>query len=128
MRIGRTSAFGLWAGAIALFTLVVLHPIMPTMAQNPSTDVSAGQAIYEHHCIKCHGQAGRGDGPQAQWQMVRPTNFPTPASRSKSDEQLLSIIQHGLIFSPMHEWRDRLSLEQQQDVLAYIRLLSEHGR
>lgn len=126
MRIARISTPGFWVIAAVLLGLFRLHG--PSHAQDPAANVSTGKAIYEQHCMKCHGQAGRGDGPQAQWQMVRPTNFHTPASRSKSDDQLLSIIEHGLIFSPMHAWRDRLSLVEQQDVLAYIRLLAEQGR
>ena len=59
--------------------------------------------------------------------MVRPTNFRTLASQSKSDDQLLSIIEHGLIFSPMHAWGDRLSPAEEQDVLANIRQLAEQG-
>jgi len=39
------------------------------------------------------GQTGRGDGPQAQEQMVRPANFHAQASRSKSDERLLFFIK-----------------------------------
>ena len=72
------------------------------------------------------GQTGRGDGPQAQEQMVRPANFHAQASRSKSDERLFSL--NGLSFSPMHAWRDRLSPAEQQDVLVYIRVFSEQGR
>jgi hypothetical protein len=78
--------------------------------------------------VKCHGHAGRGDGPQAQWQMVRSANFHAQASRSKSDERLLSIIEYGLIFSPMHAWGVQLSSAEQEEVLAYIRLLSEEDR
>lgn len=127
MPLWTTSAFGLSVGlAIVLSHLPILNE--PTWAQDPSTDVSMGKAIYEQYCLKCHGAAGRGDGPQAQWQMVRPANFRSAASRSKSDEQLLSIITDGLIFSPMHAWGDRLTATQRHDVLAYIRLLAEQGR
>jgi mono/diheme cytochrome c family protein len=125
MRIGR-GTFGLLA--VATFSLGFLTLHEPGHAQDQTANVSTGKAIYEEHCVKCHGQAGRGDGPQAQRQMVRPANFRTLASRSKSDEQLLSIINHGLIFSPMHAWGDRLSPAEQQDVLAYIRVLSDQGR
>jgi mono/diheme cytochrome c family protein len=123
MRIARISTPGFCVIATVLLGLFRLHE--PSYAQDPAANVSTGKVIYEQHCLKCHGQAGRGDGPQAQWQMVRPTNFRTPASQSKSDDQLLSIIEHGLIFSPMHAWGDRLSPAEEQDVLAYIRLLAE---
>lgn len=123
MRIGRTWTFGLLVIATLLLDVFTLHEF--GHAQDSAASVSTGKAIYEQHCVKCHGQAGRGDGPQAQWQMVRPANFHAQASRSKSDERLLSIIEYGLIFSPMHAWGDRLSSAEQQDLLAYIRLLAE---
>lgn len=123
MRIGRTWTFGLLVIATLLLDVFTLHEF--GHAQDSPASVSTGKAIYEQHCVKCHGQAGRGDGPQAQWQIVRPANFHAQASRSKSDERLLSIIEYGLIFSPMHAWGDRLSSAEQQDLLAYIRLLAE---
>jgi mono/diheme cytochrome c family protein len=123
MRIGRIWTFGLLVIATLLLDVFTLHEF--GHAQDSAASVSTGKAIYEQHCVKCHGQAGRGDGPQAQWQMVRPANFHAQASRSKSDERLLSIIEYGLIFSPMHAWGDRLSSAEQQDLLAYIRLLAE---
>ncbi len=123
MRIGRTWTFGLLVIATLLLDVFTLHEF--GHAQDSPASVSTRKAIYEQHCVKCHGQAGRGDGPQAQWQMVRPANFHAQASRSKSDERLLSIIEYGLIFSPMHAWGDRLSSAEQQDLLAYIRLLAE---
>ena len=126
MRLGRAWSFGL--GVIATALIVLFIHDGSCHAQDPAADVSTGKAIYERHCVKCHGQASRGDGPQAQWQMVRPANFHAQTSRSKSDERLLSIIEYGLIFSPMHAWGDRLSPAEQQDLLAYIRLLTEQDR
>jgi mono/diheme cytochrome c family protein len=91
-------------------------------------EASTGPAIYAHLCQKCHGKDGWGDGPQAQWQYLPPANFHAPASRSKSDGQLLSVIEHGVIFSPMHAYRDTLTDAQMQDVLAHIRVLSQRRR
>ena len=91
-------------------------------------DVMMGKQVYEQHCQKCHGVAGWGDGPQAQWQYLPPTNFHALSSRLKSDEQLISVIEHGVIFSPMHSFRGTLNATEVQDVVAYIRLLSQRGR
>ena len=126
MRLERRGTIGLLAGAAFVLGFFTFHE--PGHAQDQTANVSMGKAIYEQHCVKCHGQVDRGDGPQAQWQMVRPANFHAQASRSKSDERLLSIIEYGLIFSPMHAWGDRLSAAEQEEVLAYIRLLSEEDR
>ena len=91
-------------------------------------DVMMGKKVYEQHCQKCHGVGGWGDGPQAQWQYLPAANFHKSSSTLKSDDQLLMIIEHGVIFSPMHSFRGTLNATQMQDVPAYIRLLSRQGR
>ncbi len=91
-------------------------------------DVIMGRTVYEQHCQKCHGVGGWGDGPQAQWQYLPPANFHALSSRLKSDEQLIAVIEHGVIFSPMHSFRGTLNATEIQDVVAYIRLLSQRGR
>ena len=91
-------------------------------------DVTMGKQVYEQHCQKCHGVGGWGDGPQAQWQYLPPVNFHALSSKLKSDEQLISVIEHGVIFSPMHSFRGTLNATEVQDVVAYIRLLSQRGR
>ena len=42
-------------------------------------------------------------------------------------EELLRTVEHGVVFSPMHSWRGQLTDEEMQDVVAYIRLLSQQG-
>jgi mono/diheme cytochrome c family protein len=101
--------------------------LVATAAELPE-DVMMGKPIYAQHCQKCHGVAGWGDGPQAQWQYLPPVNFHALSSRLKSDEQWLSVIEHGVIFSPMHSFRGTLNETEMQDVLAYIRLLVQQGR
>jgi mono/diheme cytochrome c family protein len=98
------------------------------LAQDYPADVSRGKAIYERHCLSCHGPRGFGDGPSALLLTIMPTNFHRPGSYLKSDETLLRMIEHGGVFSPMHSWRGRLTDGEMQDVLAYIRVLSQDGR
>jgi mono/diheme cytochrome c family protein len=97
-------------------------------AQEYPADVSRGKALYEHHCMGCHGPRGYGDGPNALLLTISPANFHRPGSFLKSDEALLRMIEHGGVFSPMHSWRGRLTDGEMQDVLAYIRVLSQDGR
>lgn len=97
-------------------------------AQEFPSDMARGKAIYERHCLRCHGAGGWGDGPEAAALKVRPANFHAFKSFLKSDEELLRTIEHGIVFSPMHSWRGQLSDGEMQDVTAYIRLLSQQGR
>ena len=96
--------------------------------QELSGDVEAGKLVYEQRCARCHGVGGWGDGPQARDLIVPPRNFRNLRSQMKSDEQLLQSIEFGVVMSPMHGWRDRLTPQQMRDVLAYVRLLSQRGQ
>jgi mono/diheme cytochrome c family protein len=118
-------------GACAFLLALVLASIASfgsAAAQDFPADVTRGKAIYERHCLACHGTGGRGDGPEAAALRVAPTNFHSFSSYLKSDEDLLRTIEQGVVFSPMHSWQGRLSETARQDVLAYIRLLVQQGR
>lgn len=83
-----------------------------------------GQMVYEQNCLRCHGERGDGNGLEGRYLIVPPANFQSPRSRLKSDFELFTIISHGIVVSPMHGWRDRLTEEQIWDVIGYIRLLA----
>ncbi len=97
-------------------------------AQDYPPDRARGKAMYERHCQACHGQAGRGDGPDVSSLKIPPANFQKFQSFLKSDEELLRTIEHGVVFSPMHAWRGQLTDGEMQDIVAYIRVLSEQAR
>jgi mono/diheme cytochrome c family protein len=118
-------------GAHACSLLLMLFAIAsfdPVAAQEFPADTTRGKAVYERHCLACHGTGGHGDGPEAATLRVSPTNFHRFSSYLKSDEDLLRTIEQGVIFSPMHSWQGRLSETARHDVLAYIRLLVQQGR
>ena len=97
-------------------------------AQDYPADTTRGKAVYERNCQRCHGVGGWGDGPDAKSLKVSPANFHRFMSFLKSDEELLRTIEHGIVFSPMHAWRGQLTDGEMQDVVAYIRLLTQQGR
>ena len=92
-------------------------------AQSERGNPKIGQALYEQHCLRCHGLAGAGNGPDAPFLIVAPANFQSARSRSKSDMELMNTIMHGVVFSPMHGWGGRLTEQQLWDVLSYIRII-----
>ncbi|MFO0775361.1 MAG: cytochrome c [Nitrospiraceae bacterium] len=93
-------------------------------AQDSTGNVEKGKAIYQKHCLRCHGPAGDGRGPDANDLIVPPKNFQSPQSRAKSEFELLVILSNGVIFSPMHSWRDKLNQTEMLDVIRYIRTLA----
>ena len=63
-----------------------------------------GKAVYEKHCVECHGTSGRGDGPSATFLVPRPRDFTTGKYKIRttetgsvpSDDDLIASIQRGL--------------------------------
>lgn len=96
-------------------------------AQDYPPDPARGKEVYARFCQSCHGNRGHGDGPASASLKVSPADFHRIRSFLKSDEELLRTIEHGVVFSPMHSWRGQLTDGEMQDVLAYIRLLSQQG-
>lgn len=94
-------------------------------AQEYPSDLERGKDVYVRLCQSCHGEKGYGDGPSADALNVAPADFHRVRSFLKSDEELLRTIEHGVVFSPMHSWRGQLTDGEMQDVLAYVRFLSQ---
>ena len=93
-------------------------------AQVHRGDPKAGQSVYQQQCLRCHGAELDGNGPDSRDLIVQPANLRSIISRSKTDWELLVAISNGVLFSPMHGFRDKLTDEQILDVLSYIRAVS----
>ena len=113
---------------IAFLVIAGMATHLLVHAQDFPADIIRGKSVYERHCQRCHGAGGWGDGQDAAALTVRPTNFHLFSSYLKSDEELQRIIEYGIVFSPMHAWQGELTENEIQDVLGYIRLLSQQGR
>ena len=107
---------------VAVLTVVLTNSWVAAQVRPGHPD--RGEAMYKEHCLRCHGRLGDGDGPDAQALIVRPADFHTARSRAKSDFELLITISNGVLFSPMHAWRGRLTDEEMMDVIEYVRALA----
>jgi cytochrome c oxidase cbb3-type subunit 3 len=98
----------------------VLHSPTVKVPGNPEN----GQKIYNTYCVACHGANGKGDGAMAKVLDVKPadhTNGKKMAELSNGD--LRKAITDGTDkFMPA--WEGILSDKETDDVLGYIRLLS----
>ncbi|HXF94412.1 MAG TPA: cytochrome c [Nitrospiraceae bacterium] len=116
-------------GLIAVFTAAVSAAVIafavPLMTQGGAFrgDAPTGKVLYETHCQRCHGRTGLGDGPRSGDLRVPPANLQSATLQAKSDEQLLTSIEFGVVTSPMHAWRGQLSEQELREVLSYVRRL-----
>ena len=86
-------------------------------------NAAKGKIVYDTNCLPCHGERGKGDGPVGAALRPPPTPLISPKTRARSDSDLLTIIREGRAAMPA--WKNRLTDEDIQNVLAYIRSLSE---
>jgi mono/diheme cytochrome c family protein len=108
----------------AILTLAIALNSVSTsvvFAQVIRGDAKAGQAVYEQQCLRCHGVRLDGNGPDSKDLVITPANLQSQKSRSKTDWELLVAISNGVLFSPMHGFRGKLTDQQMLDVLSYIR-------
>jgi mono/diheme cytochrome c family protein len=90
--------------------------------------VMAGRDIYNASCWVCHGRDGRGDGPAAKTLVgPPPRDFTDPDFHMEQREDEIRAVLHrgaeaAIHGSPMMvEWSSRLSDQQIEDVMAYLR-------
>ena len=79
-----------------------------------------GKRIYVAHCLSCHGLKGDGKGPKGGYLTPAPPDFTEPAYwQDKTDSYLFHVVQNGM--GSMPGWSDRLSPDNIEKVLSYIR-------
>jgi copper transport protein len=127
-RAGTSAILGVLLAAGGLF--YATRPVSTVNAQaNPivpdAKSVAAGQAIYEAHCVVCHGATGKGDGPLGLTLIPRPADLTIHAVPGvHTDGQLYDWITNGFPGSAMPAWRDGLSDTDRWNLVNLIRTMA----
>ncbi len=96
----------------------VVNPLKASQA-----DLPAGRKLYLDKCAECHGDTGKGDGPQGRMYDPLPKNLTEAAHmNSVSDGELFYKISEG--HRPMPGFRKRLTEEQRWRLVLFLRSLS----
>lgn len=95
-------------------------------AETRPGNLKNGQALYQQHCLRCHGATLDGKGPDAAKLRASPTDFHKYLSRVKGDLELEVAIRRGRKLTAMHEWDSLLTDQQVSDLIAYIRSAVPH--
>ena len=108
--------------SIRLAVLLLVMTAIPAAAGDPG----AAKKNFVRFCSKCHGTAGKGDGPQADALTTKPRDF-TDCARMKalSDETLCGAIKNGgeavHLSKDMPAWKDSIDDAGIHDLVAYVR-------
>jgi mono/diheme cytochrome c family protein len=88
-----------------------------------SGDPTKGKALYANNCLICHGERGKGDGLIGASLSPPPTDLSSSQVQAKPDKDLLTVIREGRAVMPA--WKNRLNDQDIQNILVYIRSLSQ---
>jgi cbb3-type cytochrome c oxidase subunit III len=116
-----------WPFAAAAVVAALLWSARATIEAQPR-----GKAVYDAHCVECHGTAGRGDGPSAAYLVPRPRDFTsgkykirtTESGTVPTDDDLIASVRRGLYGTAMPGWDRILSDGDIADVVQYVKSLS----
>lgn len=108
---------------------LALAGLMLWLPAAQAQDAQAGQEAYVQYCALCHGPEGKGDGSLSANLDPKPRNHTDGAyMNALSDAHLLKVIGEGGAaagLSPiMPAWKDILSAQQIQDLVAFVRTLA----
>ncbi len=82
---------------------------------------ATGRRVYQERCAACHGDEGRGDGPAAMALVPKPRNFRDAGIwRARTASQLRLVVRDGRPGTMMAPFRDVLSDEEIDAVVAYV--------
>ncbi|MGP0594014.1 c-type cytochrome [Nitrospira sp. T9] len=90
----------------------------PTHAGNPQK----GKALYERHCVTCHGPGGKGDGPIGQ-ALIPPAANLTLLGK-QSDQTILDTLRNGRPGTAMPAWKNDLNALELNHLLSFLRTLT----
>jgi mono/diheme cytochrome c family protein len=95
------------------------NPLQPT-----ELNLKAARELYSNECAQCHGDRGKGDGPQAR------SHFPLPADLS--DAPRMSTVTDGAIFyqisegrRPMPSFKNRMTQDQRWQLVLLVRSFAQ---
>ena len=116
-----------WPAAALLAAAVAL-----AVTRTPLEAQARGKAVYDAHCVECHGAEGKGDGPSAAYLAPRPRDFSTGKYKIRStetgsvptDDDLIRTVRQGLYGTSMPAWDRILPDGEIRDVVEYVKAMS----
>jgi mono/diheme cytochrome c family protein len=108
------------AGGAATTTKTVSAAVTPATLEH-------GRGLYKAHCVACHGESGRGDGPGAGVLKPAPRDHTDRAYMSTlSNEEIGRVIQMGgaIKGKPLMPSNPQIRGGDLESLVAYVRSLS----
>jgi mono/diheme cytochrome c family protein len=128
---------------IALFGMIVIAIVLAVMRrdewiipeeakqrQNPLQSsaqvLEAARPLYTENCERCHGEAGKGNGPEAARQYPAPSDL-TDAKRMNALTDGAIFYQIGEGRRPMPSFKRRMTEDQRWQLVLFLRSFAAHA-
>ncbi len=107
------------------FLIVAICCAAVAKAQDvPSGSAGRGAALFQAHCVLCHGKEARGCGPAARFYSPRPANL---TASTRTPRYKMRIIRDGGASmgrsAVMPSWSSELSGQDIADLVAHLSTL-----
>jgi mono/diheme cytochrome c family protein len=83
-----------------------------------------GKNLFKTYCVTCHGESGKGNGPQAASLNPKPHDLTSEAVQKESDGAIYWKISTGK--PPMLAWQYSLTENQRWQLVDFIRQLEKN--
>jgi mono/diheme cytochrome c family protein len=90
----------------------------------PPDMVHQGQMLYQQNCVSCHGQSGKGNGPEAAGLSAKPADFTNQAFMAQVSSATLNQVITSGIAPDMPAYAETLDDNARQAIVAYLRSLT----
>lgn len=115
----------------ALLVLACASPPPREAADDRGLVLALGEEVYLENCARCHGESGRGDGPEGRELRPPPRDLvtghfeykSTPGTDPPTDEDLERTLIRGVLDEGMPSFA-MLAPEERRAVIQYIRSLA----
>ena len=81
--------------------------------------LARGRQMYERHCLVCHGEQGRGNGPVGLQFVPQPMELNLDYVQLQPDGQIFYTISHGSIAMPFY--RQAIAVEDRWHLVNFIK-------
>ncbi len=86
--------------------------------------LAAGKNVFKEKCQKCHGPAGRGDGPDADPDAQQDMDLTNPRRAARNPDGVVFYkVSNGRKKPKMPTFKDELTEQQIWSVVAYVQTL-----
>lgn len=109
--------------SLRVFITILAALVMPAaVLAAPKGNAKAGHAVYQAHCLMCHGANGEGNANLAKMLHATIPPLGSKAVQSLSDAQMRGVIEKGKGKMPAVKG---LSSAQIDNVIAFVRTLAK---